>query len=833
MRPLSCVPLAALILLVAVGSASAEPAKCNSTITKATSKYLQTRAKTLGKCEDKKVNGKLPPLTVCETDQAAKLTKASDKLRKLIDKSCGGGDRVCGGGDDDSLASIGWDLGNCPDPVGAGCANALVDCGDVIDCLQCAADAGAERLRALYFDDLLPSVDKVIVKCQRTIGKETGKFLAKRSKALSKCWDAVAKGKVAGPCPAPGDGKAVAAIAKAESKKVAKICKACGGADRGCDDAVHGIPGTMGGDDLDPGVIGFAASCADVTVPDAPASCSGTITTLADLVTCVDCVTGFEVDCVDRLAVPWGQTLPVECGPPAGGTPTPTPTSTAATPTPTVTPTPDCGNVEYSESFAGTDGDPWPAPWTPVGGVDVSDLQSGRARFRPILSGYSLGRLYAPVVETDVEARFTVEFEDIAQQGVGFYVRHNGGYLDQGVPLGEGYGVFVEGFRGFQGIGVWREINGIEQQMLIDMTQTIADGTRYRVRFQVHQMDASSTMLRAKMWPEAGVEPADWDVEHIDASPSLQGVSGGILADSWSSILFGGPTPDYTFIDDVEIVSLCNPMQGIGSASAIQETFTFTEGPRWRPGDGVLLFTDVTASTIHRLTPPAAIDVFRTPSDMANGLANDINGDLLACEHEGRRVSRTDGVGTVTTVVSTYMGDAFSSPNDLAVRSDGVIYFTDPPFGLADPMDREIAFNGLYRVSGGIPTAEWMGAAATTGPNGVVLSPDETTLYMADSLAGEVLAFDVAPNGSLSNERVFATGLTIPDGMCVDVTGNIYVATWAGTVQIFSPAGDNWGSIAFPRLPTNCAFGGADARTLYVTAQEGLYEVAMTLPGIY
>jgi gluconolactonase len=443
-----------------------------------------------------------------------------------------------------------------------------------------------------------------------------------------------------------------------------------------------------------------------------------------------------------------------------------------------------------------------------------------------------LARLYAPLAETDVEARFTVEFEDIAQQGVGFYVRQNGGYLQQSMPHGQGYGVFVEGFRGFQGIGVWREIDGDEQQLLIDMGQTIADGTRYRVRFQVHQIDAASTMLRAKMWPEAAAEPAGWDVEHVDASPELQGVSGGIVADSWSSIISGGPTPDHTLIDDVEIVPLCNPLAGIGAVTSIQETFQFTEGPRWRAADGVLLFTDIPASTIYRLTPPAAIDVFRAPSDMANGLATDVNGDLLACEHAARRVTRTDGVGTVTAVVSTFMGDAFNSPNDVAVRSDGVLYFTDPPYGLADPLDREIAFNGLFRVAGGTTTAEWMGDASLSGPNGVVLSPDEGTLYLSDTESGEVRAFDVALDGTLSGERVFASGLTTPDGMCVDVAGNVYVATWGGTVEIFSPAGDAWGAIAFPRLPANCAFGGADGRTLYVTAHEGLYRVAMTIPGL-
>ncbi len=125
------------------------------------------------------------------------------------------------------------------------------------------------------------------------------------------------------------------------------------------------------------------------------------------------------------------------------------------------------------------------------------------------------------------------------------------------MPHGQGYAVFVEGFRGFQGIGVWREVDGVEQQLLIDMGQTIANGTRYRVRFQVEQATAGTTDPRAKMWPEAGMEPAGWDVELTDDTGILQGISGGIAADSWSSLTTGGATPAYTFIDDVEILALC------------------------------------------------------------------------------------------------------------------------------------------------------------------------------------------------------------------------------------------------------------------------------------
>jgi gluconolactonase len=491
----------------------------------------------------------------------------------------------------------------------------------------------------------------------------------------------------------------------------------------------------------------------------------------------------------------------------------------------------DCGEVVYSESFDGPDGGAWPAPWAILGGTDLADLQGGRARFRPTDSGYSLARLGFPMLETDVEATFTTEFEDLDTQGVGFYVRQNGGHLDQTVPTGQGYAVFVEGFRGFHGIGVWREVDGIEQAILIDTGLALSNGVAYRVRFRVHQINAATTRLLARIWPAADPEPATWNVNTTDSSVELQGLSGGIAADSWSEIVSPGPITAHTFIDDVEVLRLCNPLAGIGSVETIAETFQFTEGPRWR-ADGTLLFTDIDADTIYRLTPPSAIEVFRTPSGEANGLASDVNGDLLACHHGTRNVTRTDGDGVVTTVVDEYLGMAFNSPNDLMVRSDGTLYFTDPHYGLADPGDREIPFNGLFRrTPAGVLSAEWMGAE-TDGPNGVVLSPDENTLYMANTATGAILAWDVALDGSLSNQRTFASGLFVPDGMCVDTLGNVYVATWANTVEIFDPAGTPWGNIAIPRAVSNCAFGGADARSLYVTAHEGLYRVGVSLPGV-
>jgi gluconolactonase len=218
------------------------------------------------------------------------------------------------------------------------------------------------------------------------------------------------------------------------------------------------------------------------------------------------------------------------------------------------------------------------------------------------------------------------------------------------------------------------------------------------------------------------------------------------------------------------------------------------------------------------------------PSSRANGLALDEQGRLLAAEHQTRRLSRTEPGGVVT-VVDVYEGDRFNSPNDIVVASDGTIYFTDPDYGLANPGDRELSFNGVYRVQGSTVTLEWPGVVGSNQPNGIALSPDESVVYVTDTQAGTLLAWDRAMDGSLSGQRTLAQGLPTPDGMCIDDLGNIYVATWGNGIEIFSPDAAHWGAIPMPRAASNCAFGGPARRTLYVTAHEGLYRVSVPMPG--
>jgi gluconolactonase len=809
-----CLALATSLLVRAERS-SAEPGACRRAVAKAAATHSQARIAALARCEDRVTAGKLPAGTDCELDPAtaARLAVAANALRDTIADECGGADETCGaGGDDDALAAIGWEAGSCPDLLDQGCANPIAHCGDVADCVACLAEAGSSDLSELFFGalDLATPAGSKLERCQRSIGKSAVKFFKSKAKHLQKCWDDVLRGAHAGPCP---DGTTATTIAKAEGRMIRSICRSCGGGD-GCDEAVGSVPGSGGDDDFTASEIGFAAQCADVVVPGG-VSCQSAIASLADLTSCVGCASDFASACLGAAAVPAATSYPASCG----GEPAP----------------PSCGETLFAETFTAANGASWPAAWSPIGSVDVADVQGNRGRFRPTPSGYSLARVFvslaAPETAVDLEVSFTVEFEDLATQGVGFYARANGGYLDQSVPPGQGYAVFVEGFRGFHGIGVWREVNGVEQSILIDTSLALTDDVPYRVRFRVHQEDATTTRLQARLWPASDPEPLLWNVDATDITPQLQGIGGGIGADSWSEITWPGPIVAHTFLDDVQVDPICNPIAGAGSVETIAETFQFTEGPVWR-ADGTLAFTDIGADTIYRLTPPADVDVLRSPSAEANGLANDTGGDLLAAEHAGRRISRTDGVGIVTTVVGDYLGMAFNSPNDIAVRSDGTLYFTDPHYGLANPGDREIPFNGLFRRSpDGTLVAEWMGGT-TSGPNGVALSPDETVLYMTNSATGEIVAWDVAVGGALSNPRPFADGLFIPDGLCVDTAGNLYVATWSSTVEVFDPSGAAWGSIAIPRQATNCAFGGADARSLYVTAHEGLYRVPMTIPGI-
>jgi gluconolactonase len=255
--------------------------------------------------------------------------------------------------------------------------------------------------------------------------------------------------------------------------------------------------------------------------------------------------------------------------------------------------------------------------------------------------------------------------------------------------------------------------------------------------------------------------------------------------------------------------------------------FRFTEGPVWHP-DGFIIFSDIPANTIYRLNKNGKKAVYRRPSGKSNGLAFDAEGRLLACEHGNRRVSITRN-GEPETLVASYKGQRLNSPNDLVIRSDGSIYFTDPPYGVPSKK-RELDFQGVYRIG---PDGEQLTLLLKDfeRPNGIALSPDEETLYVADTQKNWVRAFDVQEDGSVTNGRVFArAGNLHPDGMAMDVEGNLYV-TGGGGVWVFSPDGSRVGIIETERMPANVAFGGPEGRTLYITARSDLYTVPVKYRG--
>ena len=272
-----------------------------------------------------------------------------------------------------------------------------------------------------------------------------------------------------------------------------------------------------------------------------------------------------------------------------------------------------------------------------------------------------------------------------------------------------------------------------------------------------------------------------------------------------------------------------DPLMGIGPVEKVQGNFQFLEGPQWIAAKGSLLFTDIPANTIFEILPGAAATVFRNPSGNANGLGLDSKGLLITAEHSGRRVSRTMADGSVVTVVDLYQGKKLNSPNDLIGRSDGNIYFTDPPYGLADPGLSELGFFGVFRVN---PqgTIELV-ANDMIRPNGIALSPDEKTLYVDDTNTGELRTYALDAAGLPTAPQKLTTTSPGPDGMALDSLGNLYVSTSTG-VQVLRPDGTEWGTIAVPEQPANCAFGGADGKTLFVTARKSLYQVKMQVKGL-
>jgi len=279
--------------------------------------------------------------------------------------------------------------------------------------------------------------------------------------------------------------------------------------------------------------------------------------------------------------------------------------------------------------------------------------------------------------------------------------------------------------------------------------------------------------------------------------------------------------------------------------------FEFTEGPVWAGAPG-LLFSSPNTNAIYRLEPEAGrVSVFRSKSGYtgadigryhqpgSNGLTFDPEGRLTICQHGNRRVIRVNPHGDTTVLADRYRGRRLNSPNDLVYRSDGTLYFTDPPFGLPgvdDDPDRELGFSGVFRVRDGevaLVTDE------LAGPNGIAFSPDEKYLYVGnwDPGAKVVMRYEIdgdghaAGAGEVLHDMTAAPGEDAIDGIKVDVEGNLYVCG-PGGVWILSPDGERLGLLQLPENPHNLAWGDADARGLYITALTSVYRIRPAVPGI-
>jgi gluconolactonase len=277
------------------------------------------------------------------------------------------------------------------------------------------------------------------------------------------------------------------------------------------------------------------------------------------------------------------------------------------------------------------------------------------------------------------------------------------------------------------------------------------------------------------------------------------------------------------------IVSITAPIEKVAGG------FQFIEGPVWvadaQGKNGKLLFSDIPADVIYQYTGSGAPTSFRKPSGNTNGNTLDLDGNLICCEHGNRRVSRVAPDGTVTTLAERYQGKRLNSPNDIVVRKDGAMYFTDPPYGIQKNQE-ELGYYGVYRLApdGNLTLL----VQDFVRPNGIALSPDEKKLYVNDTEKNHIRVFDIQADGSVANGRIFAVMDSKEpggaDGMKFDVKGNVY-STGPGGVWIFNSKGEFLGRITPPENPANIGWGGADNKTLYMTALTGLYRIELKIPG--
>jgi gluconolactonase len=269
--------------------------------------------------------------------------------------------------------------------------------------------------------------------------------------------------------------------------------------------------------------------------------------------------------------------------------------------------------------------------------------------------------------------------------------------------------------------------------------------------------------------------------------------------------------------------------------------FTFTEGPIWHPTEHHLLFSDMPGDTRRKWSEAGGVEVIMSPSNKCNGLTYDADLNLLVCEHTTSSLVRERPDGTRETVASHYQAKELNSPNDVVVRSDGSIYFTDPTYGrwpgFGIERECELDFQGVYRIPSGGGDPQLL-VNDFGEPNGLCFSPDESLLYINDTPGAHIRVFDVATDGSISNGRMFAENIGeydlekggLVDGMKCDEQGNIWVTGPEG-VWVFSAEGEHLGVVEIPESVGNVTFGGPDWNWLFVPATTSLYRVQTKVRG--
>jgi gluconolactonase len=283
-----------------------------------------------------------------------------------------------------------------------------------------------------------------------------------------------------------------------------------------------------------------------------------------------------------------------------------------------------------------------------------------------------------------------------------------------------------------------------------------------------------------------------------------------------------------------KIISVTEPIQELGTGYGGEQGPA--EGPLWWKESGYLLFSDIHNDKRMKYTPGQGVTLFKDKVNRANGLTRDLQGRLIACEHDSRRVTRQELDGSITVVANNFQGRRLNRPNDVIVKSDGCIYFTDPNHNIVPEM-WDLQYPGVYRVTPDLGTMSLV-TDTFVAPNGLAFSPDEKLMYINDTRRGHIRVFEMLPNGLLGKQtdRVFADlrgpEPGVPDGMKVDIAGNVFCGG-AGGVWILDSSGKKLGRIVHGQpATTNIGFGGDDWKTLFITTRSSLLSVNVKIAGL-